>query len=309
MPIFCSEEDRLISDPVDVAICVIVLEPATRTQIVHGKMEDEGNMATPALQAVSTPVRFRNTEVFVISLLCLVLPTGSAMYMSPRWGWFAVALTMVVYLLFLGRWISGRPLGVLINERNLMSLSRFQMVSWTVLLLSAFFTVALRRLYVLSPNYAALPLNIAMDWRLFALMGISATSLVGTPLLLSSKTTQGAGTETINKAARALNEPADDIRANSQGQLYSNTHIGDASLTDMFQGDDVGNTAYVDVPKLQMFYFTVVAIIAYAYALYAAMANVYPQEGFTMPVPSDALVALLGISHAAYLTSKTTQHN
>ena len=150
-------------------------------------------MATPALQPVSTPVRFRNTEVFVISLLCLVLPTASAMYMSPRWGWFVVALSMVVYLLFLGRWISGRPLGVLVNERNLMSLSRFQMVSWTVLLLSAFFTVALKRLHVLSPNHAALPLNIAMDWRLFALMGISATSLVGTPLLLSSKTSQGAG--------------------------------------------------------------------------------------------------------------------
>ena len=266
-------------------------------------------MATPTLQPVGAPARFRNIEVIVISLLCLVLPTASAVYMSPRRGWFVVALSMVVFLLFLGRWISGRPLGVLVNERNLMSLSRFQMVSWTVLLLSAFFDVALNRLHVLSGADKALPLNISMDWRLWALMGISATSLVGTPLLLSSKTTQGAGLATINKAAIALHEPADDIRTNSQGQLYSNAHVGDASLTDMFQGDDVGNTAYVDVSKLQMFYFTVVAIIAYAYALYAAMANIYPQAGFAMPIPSDALVALLGISHAAYLTSKTTQHN
>ncbi len=265
-------------------------------------------MATPPLPPAGAPARFRNIEAIVISLLCLVLPPVSAIYLSPLWGWFIVALSMVVYLLFLGRWISGLPLGVLVNERNLMSLSRFQMISWTVLLLSAFFTVALKRLHVLSPNHAALPLNISMNWRLWALMGISATSLVGTPLLLSSKTAQGPDSKTIDKAAKALNEQAADIQANSQGQLYSNTNVSDASLTDMFQGDEVGDTAYVDVSKVQMFYFTVIALIAYAYAVYSAMTNIYPQEGFAMPIPSDALVALLGISHAAYLTSKATQH-
>jgi len=266
-------------------------------------------MATPPLQPVGAPARFRNIEVIVVSFLCLVVPTGSAIYVSPRRGWFVVALSMVVYLLFLGRWISGRPLGVLVNERNLMSLSRFQMVSWTVLLLSAFFALALNRLHVLSGTDKALPLNISMDWRLWALMGISATSLVGTPLLLSSKTAQDTDQKTIDKTAMALGESATDIKANSQGQLYSNAKISDASLTDMFQGDDVGNTAYVDVSKVQMFYFTVIAIIAYSYAVYSAMANVSAPAGFAMPTPPDALVALLGISHAAYLTSKTTQHN
>ena len=200
-------------------------------------------------------------------------------------------------------------MGILINERNLISLSRFQMVSWTVLLLSAFLAIALKRLHILSPNEHALPLNISMDWRLWALMGISATSLVGSPLILSSKTTQTPDPKIVDKAAKALNEPVSNIEANSQGKLYSNEHINDASLTDMFQGDEIGNTAYVDVSKVQMFYFTLVAIVAYSYALYSGMAHIYPQEGFAMPVPSDALVALLGISHAAYLTSKTTQHS
>lgn len=71
----------------------------------------------------------------------------------------------------------------------------------------------------------------------------------------------------------------------------------------------MGETAYVDVSKVQMFYFAVIAIIAYAYAVYSALANIYPQQGFSMPTPYDALVALPGISHAAYLTSKTTQHS
>jgi hypothetical protein len=267
------------------------------------------NMGTLALPRVSAPSRFSNLEVFVISLLCTVLPIGGALYLSPRRGWFTVALAMTIYLLFLGRWICGRPLGALVNERNLMSLSRFQMLAWTILLLSAFFTVALKRLHVLSANHAAVPLNIAMVWQLWALMGISATSLVGTPLLLSPKATQSPDPKSINKTASLLNEPAAAIQANSQGNLYANAKMSDASLMDMFQGDEVGDTAYVDVSKLQMFYFTVIAILAYAYALYAAMGNIYPQEGFPMPVPSDTLVGLLGISHAAYLTSKTTQHS
>jgi hypothetical protein len=172
-----------------------------------------------------------------------------------------------------------------------------------------FFEVALKRLHVLSSNSAALPINISMDWRLWALMGISATSLVGSPLILSSKTNQEPQPKTVDKAAAALNEPVVDIQRNSQGTLYSNPRIADASLIDMFQGDEIGNTAYVDVSKVQMFYFTIVAVLAYAYALYSAMNDIYPARGFAMPTPSDALVALLGISHAAYLTSKTTQHS
>lgn len=269
-------------------------------------------MAAPAIQPptphppATPPSRFRNGEVIFVSILFLVLPTFCALYFSPLWGWFIVALSMVVYLLFLGRWITGRPLGVLINERNLMSLSRFQMVSWTVLLLSAFFAVALKRLTKVD---AAQALNIGMNWRLWALMGISATSLVGTPLVLSTKTDQIPDQKTLTKAANALGEDENAIKQNSQGTLYSNPDIRDAALTDMFQGDEVGNTAYLDVSKVQMFYFTIIAVIAYACVLFKAISLGSGGDAFTMPNPSDALVGLLGISHAAYLTSKTVQHS
>jgi hypothetical protein len=262
-------------------------------------------MVTPALQLAQAPVRFRNLEVIAVSAIFLAVSITSPLFLHARVAWLLVAVCMIAFLLFLGRWISGRPLGVLINERNLISLSRFQMVSWPVLLLSAFFVIAMARLHASSAS----PLNIMMDCRLWALMGISATSLVGTPLILSSKTSEAAETKTIDKAARALNEPAAEVQANSQGTLYSNAKIGDASLTDMFQGDEVGNTAYVDLSKVQMFYFTIIAVIAYACALYSVMPGLVASEKASMPVPSDALVALLGISHAAYLTSKANQHS
>jgi hypothetical protein len=267
-------------------------------------------MVAPAIAAVpGSPVRFRTGEMAIVSLICLIAPVGAGIYLPPLWAWLTIVSLMLLYFLFLGRWMSGRPLGVLVNERNLMSLSRFQMVSWTILLLSAFLAIALRRLAVLSSHPAAVPLNVSMDPRLWSLMGISATSLVGTPLLLSTKANQEPAPNTVTKAAGALNEPVADIQANRQGTLYSNTHISDAKFTDMCQGDEVGDTAYIDVSKLQMFYVTVVAIVAYSHALYSANSHIYPQEGFAMPVPSTALVALLAISHGAYLTSKTTQHS
>lgn len=262
----------------------------------------------PIISAAST-TRVGKAEMIIVSLLCLVGPIAAGIYLTPFWGWLTIALLMFVFVLYLGRWISGRPLGVLINERNLMSLSRFQMVSWTILLLSAFLAIVLKRLHVLSANVAAAPLNVSMDPRLWALMGISATSLVGTPLLLSTKADQQPAPNTVTKAANALNEPATEIQANLQGTLYSNSKVSDAKITDLFQGDEVGNTASIDVSKLQMFYVTVVSLVAYAYAIYSAIGSIYPQEGFAMPVPSSALVALLGISNAAYLTNKTVQHS
>jgi hypothetical protein len=120
--------------------------------------------------------------------------------------------------------------------------------------------------------------------------------MVRSPLILSTKTNQAAMPKTIDNAAQTLNQPAADIQNNSQGTLYSNPDISDASLTDMLQGDEIGDTAYVDLSKLQMFYFSIMAIVIYSCALLSGMGNIYPQEGFLMPVPSGTLVALLGIS-------------
>src|SRR5260370_4217817 len=147
-------------------------------------------MATPALQppAPVPPARYRGGEVILVSVICLILPVVAGIYLSPRSGWLVIAVLMVVYFLFLGRWISGRPLGIVISERNLMSLSRFQMVSWTVLLLSAFLELALRRLHVLSSHPLALPITISMHWRVCALVVNNATSPVGwSPLFGSVK--------------------------------------------------------------------------------------------------------------------------
>ena len=269
-------------------------------------------MATPPVPTPPAPPRRlpANLEVWVVSAVLLIggalagtkMPAddcNTAGLCGYGYPWLLMMLIIFVFVLFLGKWICGRPLGILVTDRNLMSLSRFQMILWTLLILSAYLTMALQRIHA----GVAGPLNIALDTKLWALMGISTASLVGSPLLLESKKTQDPAEATIDKAAQVLKEDKSTIDNTRQGKLYSNVDAKEARFTDIFQGDEVGNTAYIDPAKLQMFFFTLIVAVTYGYqifhALYTAPANL------TMPPVSSGMVALLGISHAGYLGSKT----
>lgn len=240
-------------------------------------------------------------EVTVVTILALALIALSGLYAAKATTAYLLVLAgFAIFCLFLGRWISGRPLGILIGDRNLMSISRFQMVLWTILIVSAYLTMSLRRVHGGAPN----PLDIAMDWHLWALMGISTVSMIGSPLLLGNKAQKTPDPTATAKAAVQLKEDATAIRQNSSGLLYANPSIADASFADMFQGDEIGNTAYIDVAKVQMFFFTVVSLLVYGTALF----QMFKGGSFAeMPKLSDGLIALLGISHAGYLTSKTAE--
>jgi hypothetical protein len=77
----------------------------------------------------------------------------------------------------------------------------------------------------------------------------------------------------------------------------------------MFQGDELGNTMHIDLAKTQMFYFTVIAAVAFfAMVFKGVLTNAPFADNAALPVPPDGLVAILGISHAGYLTSKGTNH-
>ena len=235
-------------------------------------------------------------------------------------GWFApaganlvlVTLFMVLMMMVLGFTTTNRPLGILINERNLMSLSRFQMIVWTVAVLSGYLTFALMRIKMMamgSPNGNPLsdPLAIGIDWHLWGLLGISTTSLVGAPLLLNAKKAQEPAPTVTQKTAQMVNESEQDVITNRQGTLYANTKLSDARVADMFEGDELMNTARIDVAKVQMFYFTIVAVICFFVMLFKMLVAGNSNLD-NLPSLPEGFVALLGISHAGYLTSKSISH-
>ena len=241
-------------------------------------------------------------------------PEKSALF--AQWCWGGVALCLAAFLMLISAGITKHPLGFLINERNLMSLARFQTVLWTIIILSAYLVIAMARVVMNVPN----PLEITIDAKIWALLGISLTSLVGTSLINSTKTDKKPDPKEISKTATALaannNLPSDTtaasavsvIKDNKQGTLYANPSVSDASFSDMFEGDEVGNAAYVDIAKVQMFFFTIIVAISYIFLLLTdtltKLATADPAKVDALPVLSSGMIALLGISHAGNLAGK-----
>jgi hypothetical protein len=144
------------------------------------------------------------------------------------------------------------------------------------------------------------PLAIQIDERLWALLGISTAALVGTPLIHSIKARKApADPEALERArARTRNDTASNA-----GLLYTKVDPREADVTDMFTGDELGDADMIDMAKVQMFVFTVIAVLAYAVALYRRF-DTGDASSLDFPNPSEGLIGILGISQAAYLAGK-----
>jgi hypothetical protein len=74
-------------------------------------------------------------------------------------------------------------------------------------------------------------------------------------------------------------------------------------------GEEVGTFMYVDIAKVQNFFFTIVAVVAYSVALAAAMsAAAGISKFFAFPDLPAGLIAIISISHGGYLTDKAFTH-
>ncbi|MCK4458266.1 MAG: hypothetical protein KAT13_01350, partial [Methanosarcinales archaeon] len=98
---------------------------------------------------------------------------------NRRKAWFSVMALMTLSIIIAGHGATGRWAGLLIDERNRMSLSRLQMILWTAIILSGLLVAALSNTTLGAKD----PLAIALPEELWMLMGISTASLVGSPLI------------------------------------------------------------------------------------------------------------------------------
>ncbi|MBI4228752.1 MAG: hypothetical protein HY693_03415 [Deltaproteobacteria bacterium] len=122
-------------------------------------------------------------------------------------GLWALGVLIMVILLFLaGYEINGHWFGVLIDTRNKFSLSRLQITLWTIMVLSAYLTMALPRVIAMTGNEKMLQqaLNIKFPEELLLAMGISAVSFAGANLIKSNKKSKQVKIETRNTPDAAL---------------------------------------------------------------------------------------------------------
>lgn len=185
----------------------------------------------PSLQSQTSP---RWTEWHDLSLVFMIAVIGLVGLLAapvfPVASWLLILLLLTAFTVVTGHGVTGLWHGLLVDGRNRLSLSRLQTILWTLLVLSGFLTAALFNIALRQPD-------------LWLLMGISLTSLVGSPLIIQSKKSKAANGEEVAWTLEALERQAKpnqkwvaDISyiPTDQGWLYL------ATVMDLFSRKIVG---------------------------------------------------------------------
>jgi hypothetical protein len=216
----------------------------------------------------------------------------------------AVLALLAAELAVIGWLVNNRPIGAFIDNRNRISLSKLQAGAWTVVVLAAFATAAAYNASAPSALAGTVTaLAVVIPGELLLAMGISATSLVATPALLSLKSDETPVDGAAAEAAQKLNVPL-----NPSGKIVAKAAASDASWADIVTGDELGNAGSPDLGKIQQVLITVLLLGCYAGYAFAALANAHTATITSLPLLDKSFVWLLGISHASYLAYKAAPH-
>jgi hypothetical protein len=194
--------------------------------------------------------------------------------------------------------------GVFIDRDNRISLSRFQLIAWTVVLVSALFSAGLWN--AMPPSPSQTPLKIDIPPEIWALLGLGAFSAVAAPTIKDGKRLSTTDPQTAAKEMAQPFELAPGVSGAFDGAVFVKESPRDARWVDLIHGDYEG-AAYVDVSKLQQLAFTALLIVIYAASIWAELgsaAGKSPTPILRLPEVDGGFIALLGISHAAYLADK-----
>lgn len=190
--------------------------------------------------------------------------------------------------------VSRSALGILLNGRNVYSLSRLQMVLWTVLVFSALLATAACRGW----NQVD-ALDISIPNNLLAAMGISFVSAAAAPALLSLKSQAQPSDDELAAASgvRGAISPS--------GKLVGRPPGAPAALSDLVKGDELANCASIDLSKVQQLIVTALLVVVYCTMLWNFfLLTDLGTSTTTLPDFNPSFVNLMLISHGGYLAYK-----
>jgi hypothetical protein len=200
------------------------------------------------------------------------------------WGWALTAAGALVVTVAAGLATRHRVWGVLVDGRGRLSLSRLQLMSWTIVILSLAGGVTIGRLAERGVD----PLDFSIPGNLLGLLGISVSSAV-----------VAGGV----KSYKARTRPAQVGRTPAgQERLRQLVSVEEGPDTDLL----------VDTGKMQNLLITVLVVGAYVAAAIHQFSGRGPSApagpaGITgLPDLNPAFLGLLGISHVGYLGAKAT---
>ena len=219
-------------------------------------------------------------------LLIVIVNVGGGLLTvgaSADTGWMLLPWLFTILLVILCFAIIGRlpPIidwrGVLIDQRNKMSLSRLQLVVWSILVISAVVTEGVLNAVWGRPS----PLSLAIPNELWIVLGISIASFVAAPVVLGTK--------------------GNDLDTNLPDQH---------AWRDIFYGDDTGNADQVDFSKVQQFFFTIVLVVGYAVSIGRTLVAAVPSSSqLVFPGLDPGFIGIMAVSQTAYIAYKAIPQN
>jgi hypothetical protein len=290
----------------------------------------------------------------VVILIAAVIVVAFNQTIRPVWLWLVLLALLVALMLVISHAYTQRWLGVLIDERNKYSLSRLQMVLWTVVILSAFITAVLANLQLVQlvtvsgavnpPQVVGVPVGTLVldvlgqvgvfnpeDNTIHPDVDVSQLNLAATvhdgqqiyvplkgesaPQTLTTEEDEGQPTTPLSvqipsevwvllgiSTTSLVASPL--IKHQTQDRVVKNQSATDAKLSDFFRGEQTGDFTQLDLGKVQMFFFTAIVVGAYAIALASMFLTKEFSSITSLPALDGGVIAMLGVSHAGYLTNK-----
>jgi hypothetical protein len=193
------------------------------------------------------------------------------------WAWLVSALVIVLLAVVIPGMLGAQ--NVLRDARGRYSLSRLQVMVWTVVLLSLISGMAFGRFAAGQVDVAGFQIPDQVLW----LLGISV----------------GSGVVAVAiKVVKSTNRP-DAVAAypvgREGGRLWE--------MLTAEEGASAGKS--IDLGKFQNFVITVLLVLLYIAQAVSALKAVNNPAGIAgLPAFSDAFLVLLGVSHAGYLLGK-----
>jgi len=206
--------------------------------------------------------------------------------------WGICALVLLVLAGAAGQVIKQNVLGILIDNRDRMSLSRFQMTLWTIVILSLLAGVFLARLF----DGVVAPLKFTIPNELLVVMGISVGSAVSATAIKASKDLRASYP---GSSVKLILGPGSALSVSTRGISTGAPNFWQLFLT------EEGSVETIDITKFQNFWLTLILVVSYIAATASTIGALPALANLTtLPNFDPSQVYLLGISHAGYLAGK-----
>jgi len=225
-------------------------------------------------------------------------------------NYYFLSVAALAFVFFgIGLSQTGRLSGALISAQYRMSLARFQVICWSVLLFSGFAIYSAFNIGTIAAIW-----NFASTKDLLPQFQIWAWAVLGITIATPSASA-------IVKAFSPSDTEFQTMMQNQDGQrvrlapLEQRAASKDAKFSDLFVGETIWQTDNVDLSRAQMLIITLLLLILYSAWLmtslngigFAQVLNAFPAAGAILasfPDPGPVFTGLLALTHGTYIAGK-----